>query len=125
VVPVRVLAAGQGPCLGTSGGPLERTRDALRALIGGVRLRVGPDPERGLRVDGWLALVIGGEESAREAFSASRASPRSSGGALCNKRKAPIRYPRSGVIRLTSQKRGREVCRALRALAAEFALTPM
>jgi len=59
----------------------DRTRDALRALFGGGRLRVGPDPERGFRVDGWLALAIGGEESAREGV-APRASPRSSGGLI-------------------------------------------
>jgi hypothetical protein len=34
----------------------EERRAALRALLAGDRLRVGPDPERGYRVDGMLAV---------------------------------------------------------------------
>jgi len=54
----------------------DRTRDALAPYSAGSAC--GSDPERGFRVDGWLALPIGGEENAGEGFS-SRASPRSSG----------------------------------------------
>jgi len=57
----------------------DRTRDALRTLFGGERLRVGWDSERGFRVDGWLALTIGREETAREGWT-SRASLQGSGG---------------------------------------------
>jgi len=41
----------------------ERARAALRALAGDEPLRVAPDPDRKFRVDGWLWLSLGGEES--------------------------------------------------------------
>ena len=43
----------------------EDGRDALRALFRGERLRVGPDPDRGYRVDGRAWLRLPAREGAR------------------------------------------------------------
>lgn len=42
-------------------GDVERARGVLRALLGDRRLRVGPDPERGFRMDGMLELTLEGQ----------------------------------------------------------------